>query len=157
MIFFKLLLSSSLICIVTMASVNSTDKKSVATRRKELNYILSNTNVLPLYYLIRLFTDFFMGVYEIDIYIVFATQYISFHLPIWSNIIDVSLRPISSKNKFYNITSINYSQNNVVMLNFDDDLLPGLYILEIKLNLKNSLINNVTKNFFRTSHEEHIW
>jgi len=156
--FIKLLLSSSLIYIAAMAIANSTnDEKSDVVWRNALNYNLSDT-ILPLHYLIRVVfcTDlpYLISKYEITIHIMFATQHINFHLPNSSNITRMDFIQICDKMD-YKIKPIYYGKNNVVMLDFDDVLLPGIYLLKMDL-----INNNFTTNSFEIlsiKEGEDIW
>lgn len=160
----KLLFSGSLIYIAAMAIANPIYEKSNVVWRNVLNYTLSDT-VLPSHYYVRLLigTDYFIGEYKITIHIIYATQHISFHIPNFSNITKMSLSRICDTSSIatYEIKYINYKKNNIVMLYFDDALLPNKYMLKMQLNLENNFIrNNFTTNSFGISDKlkgEDIW
>ncbi|XP_025265940.1 aminopeptidase N isoform X2 [Camponotus floridanus] len=153
MIFIKLLLSSSLIYMTTMTITNPTnDEKSDVVWRNELNNNLSDT-ILPLHYLIRVVfhTDwpYLLIICEITIHIMFATQHINFYLPNsnWT-VIKMGLTQICNEKDYKIKLQIYYGKNNVVMFDFYDVLLPGIYLLKIDL-ANDNFTTNALENFIK--------
>jgi len=146
--FIKLLLSSRLIYIAAMAIANPTnDEKSDVLWRNALNYNLSGT-ISPLHYLIQVefpHTDLPLLIsYDITIYIKYATQHINFYLPNWT-VSAVALRQICT-NMVHKIKLPIYYGKNYVMFDFDDVLLPDIYLLKMTLVNHKDTINNFTTN-----------
>jgi len=145
----KLLLSSSIIYIATIAMEDPTDKESDIVQCNALNYSLSG-NIFPLHYNIKLnFTYFdFAGEYVITIYIIYATQHINFHL---SNLMIKSTKSLRSilkqthSGKIYEIVTTNYNfETNIVLCNFNAIILPGIYNLHIWFQIP----INIVREFF---------
>jgi len=142
----RLLLSSSIICIATMAMKNLTDKKSMQCNA--LNYNLSD-NILPLHYHIVLyFTQYNLeSECVISIYVIYATQHINFYVSnsiIKSIIIRLKLKQTHS-GMIYNPEPPNCNyENNIVLNNFNATILPGIYDLHISFQIP---INIVRESF----------
>lgn len=141
----KLILSGSLICIATMAIMISTDDISKSAQHNALIDKLSNY-ILPLHYnmQLRLVNDYFICDCAITIYIIHATQNISFHILDARNNIRVSELKQDS-GMIYKKISTNYNKN-VVVFNYKDFLLPGIYNLYVKVEIP----INIVKHFFGT-------
>ncbi|XP_025262248.1 aminopeptidase N-like [Camponotus floridanus] len=151
MIFIKLLLSSSLIYMTAMTiTISTNDEKSDVVWRNELNYNLSDT-ILPLHYSIRVIflpkRPHLISECKIIINIMFATQHINFNLPNSKCIlIGASLRQLCNGGDYPIKLPIYYGKNNIVMLDFDDFLLPGTYLLKIYF-INNNFTINVSENY----------
>jgi len=140
----KLLLSSSIIYIATIAMEDFTDKESDIVQCNALNYNLSD-NIYPLHYNIKLnFThNNLVGEYVITIYIIYATQRINFHL---SNSIIKSISMSSELKQIHSgniseilLTKINY-ETNIVLYHFNATILPGIYNLHIWFKIPINII-----------------
>jgi len=144
----KLLFSISIIYIATMAIENCGEKSNVV-RHNASNYILSDYNILPLHYDIKLqflYSNVF-GECVITIYIVYATQYIHFHVP---DSINITKSKLIKNDNGMNCTIIsrNYDKDNIVVLNFKNVLLTGMYNLSITYKIK----INIIRESFGTSY-----
>ncbi|XP_029674829.1 aminopeptidase N-like [Formica exsecta] len=137
------LLLISILYIAAMAIANPTDERWEVIQRNAFNYN-SSDYILPLHYEMQLklfdysirYSDYLNGKCIIIIYIIFATQHISFHAPSLMNIINSKLKQINNESEIiYSIKSI-HNEDNIRVFNFDNMLLPGIYTLYIKYNIR---------------------
>jgi len=149
MTFLKLLLSSNLIYIATMAIAIPTDKISESARNSALIDKLSNY-ILPLHYNVKLELndEYLIGEYVITIYIIHATQQISFHMaPMSIQNMRLELKLLHNSKVNYNISTY-FIPKNIVMLNFENVLFTGIYNLNISVEIP----INIVRNFLGTSY-----
>jgi len=144
MTFLKLLLSSNLIYIATMAIAIPIDKISERARSCALIDQLSDY-VLPIHYNVKLELndEYFIGEYVITIYITHVTQQINFHMDPMSTKENtrLELKLLYNSKRNYNI-STNYIAKDIVMLNFENVLLIGMYNLKINIKIPNNIVRN---------------
>jgi len=146
MIFIKLLLSSSLIYVATMAIIIPVDETSHSNsaQRNALIDKLSNY-ILPLHYnmQLRLIYDYFICDCTITFYIIRATQNISFHMldPI-NNVRTLKLTQNNSEMICKNISTNYYDENNIVVFNCENVLLPEIYNLHIRVEIPMNIIED---------------
>lgn len=150
MMFLKLLLGS-LICIVTIAIANPTDKESEAMskRRYVSNYLLSE-KIIPIHYKIQFqfIFELLHGECEVTIYINDPIQDIGFHIPYWMSIITSKLKHINET--VINETGHDYdvtNDDNIVMLHFDKVLSRGIYILYIQFIIPIESVTDIFTTF----------
>jgi len=150
MTFLKLLLSSSIIYITVIAIASPIHDEESKIREIEIDEeskivrsVLNNKsiyisdNIFPLYYNINLtfLNNYLVSECIITIYISDAQQYTSFHVPDSTNI--MAWRLIQN-NMNYEI-SIYRDKTNIVLIDFGDVLLRGMYdlyiVFEIPMNI----------------------
>jgi len=151
MTFLKLLLSSSLIYIATMATAISIDKITESVQRSALINKQSDY-ILPLHYNMKLelLEKYFIGEYVITIYIIHATQEISFHILHPINITKyryIRLELKQNDNRVnYETMSPCYNTDNIVhsciKYKFENVLLPGMYNLNINVKIPIHIIRD---------------
>jgi len=148
MTFLKLLLSS-LIYIATMAIAITIDETSERARSALIDK-LSNY-ILPLHYNVKLELndEYLIGEYVITIYIIHATQQISFHMdPICTNEnMRLELKLLHNSKVNYTISRY-FISKGIVVLNFENVLFTEIYNLNISVEIP----INIVRNFLGTSY-----
>jgi len=155
MTFLKLLLTISIIYLAMMAIASLVDDeeskiKGIDEESKIVRSVLNNTSsnisdyILPIHYNIELMLliNYLRSECIITLNISYAEQYISFYLPDSASIIVSTLKKNNAM--VYETYSINFMKNNIVMLDFGDVLLPGMYDLYIVYKIS---INIVRESF----------
>jgi len=146
MTFIKLLLSSSLIYIATMAIIIPIDETSRESAQRSALIDKLSYFILPLHYNmeLRLVNDYFICDCTITIYIIHATHNISFHILDPMNNIRMSNLKQADSGTIYKRISTNYDKNNIVVFNYEDILLPGKYNLYVRVEIP---MNNTEDSF----------
>jgi len=155
MTFLKLLLTISIIYLAMMAIANHVDDeeskiKGIDEESKIVRSLLNNKSsnksdyILPIHYNIQLMlhNNYLHSECIITLYIFYAKQYISFYAPDSANIIVLTLKKNNSM--VYKTNSPIFIKNNIVVLDFGDVLLRGMYDLYIEYKIS---INIVRESF----------
>jgi len=158
MTFLKLLLSNSIIYLAVVAIASHVDDeeskiKGIDEKSKIVRSVLNNKSsnisdyILPIHYNIQLtlHNNYFRSKCIITLNISYAKQYISFYAPDSASIIVSTLKKDDGMVKwYYETNSINFMKNNIVMLDYGDILLRGMYDLYIEYEIS---INIVRESF----------
>lgn len=150
----KLLLSLGIIIAVTAFPINENEKKNLPTAS---NYRFPN-DIKPIHYNIELILNIEEGIYRgksnISIKISKETRYITLHslnLAITeTTLINEDVRQSQNEKFVYKSTEYSYIQEkNIVIIHFNNKLLPGYYTLDIEFFAET--IDNI-EGLFRTSY-----
>ncbi|XP_029666435.1 glutamyl aminopeptidase-like isoform X2 [Formica exsecta] len=150
----KLLLSVGIIIAVTAFPINENEKKNLLTAS---NYRFPN-DIKPIHYNIELILNIEEGIYRgksnISIKISKETRYITLHslnLAITeTTLINEDVRQSKNEKFVYKSTEYSYIQEkNIVIIHFNNKLLPGNYTLDIEFFAET--IDNI-EGLFRTSY-----
>ncbi|XP_025269979.1 aminopeptidase N-like [Camponotus floridanus] len=151
MTFLKLLLSNSIIYLAVVATASpidgeeskimGNDEQTKIMRNSALNNKSSNilNYIIPIHYNIELMllNNYLRSKCIITLDISYAKENISFYAPDSASLIVLTLR--KNNNTIYETNSTNLIKNNIVLLDFGDILLRGMYDLyieyEISLNI----------------------
>ncbi|XP_070155169.1 aminopeptidase N-like [Polyergus mexicanus] len=150
----KLLSSLGIIIVVTAFSINENEKKNLATA---INHRLPN-DIIPIHYNIELILNIEEGIYRgksnINIKISKETRSITLHSMnlaiIETTLINEDVRQSKNEKFIYKSTEYSYIQEiNIVIIHFNNKLLPGNYTLNIEFFVET--IDNI-EGLFRTSY-----
>jgi len=157
MTFLKLLLSSSIIYLAIIAIASPIEKKKTKIKgieideeseimRSVLNNKSSNISdyIIPIHYKMKLMllNDYLYSKCKLTLNISYAKQYINFYVLNSTNIIRSKLK--KTNGTIYKTKPINPDKNNIVLLDFGDVLLRGVYDLHIDFIIP---INIVRESF----------
>jgi len=155
MTFLKLLLSNSIIYLAIMAIASSIDDeeskiKGIDEESKIVRSVLNNKSsnisdyILPIHYNMKMVSDnhYLYSKCIITLNISYAKQYISFYVPDTTFIMYLKLS--QSNSTVYETNSTNLIKNNIVVPDFGDVSLRGMYDLCVEFLIP---INIVRESF----------